>query len=108
MIESADAVISVCEMNHSPLWANKLPKDGNMKDFLKDDILGKRRQDLPTYYRINGGIYICKTRKLLEEETYYIKDNIYAYKMDRMVSLDIDDKDDFEISEIIAKSRYTN
>lgn len=27
--KNADAVVSVCEMDHSPLWSNTLPQDGN-------------------------------------------------------------------------------
>ncbi|MDC1038373.1 acylneuraminate cytidylyltransferase family protein, partial [Candidatus Marinimicrobia bacterium] len=76
------AVISVCETDHSPLWANKLSKDVSMVGFLKDETLNKRSQDLETYYRLNGAIYICKSEKLLEEKSFFLKENIYAYKMD--------------------------
>ena len=60
-------------MDHSPLWSNTLPKDGNMSNFLKDEILNKRSQDLEKYYRLNGAIYICKTSKLLEEKSFILK-----------------------------------
>ena len=69
--KNADSIISVCEMDHSPLWSNTLPKDGNMSNFLKDEILNKRSQDLEKYYRLNGAIYICKTSKLLEKKVLY-------------------------------------
>lgn len=95
MLKNADAVISVCEMDHSPLWSNTLPKDGDMSNFLRDEIKNKRSQDLESYYRINGAIYICKTERLLEEKTIFVKDNISAYSMDRKTSIDIDDLNDF-------------
>ena len=56
----ADAVISVCEVDHSPLWTNTLPPDHSMAGFLKDDVRGVRSQQLPTYYRLNGSIYFCQ------------------------------------------------
>jgi CMP-N,N'-diacetyllegionaminic acid synthase len=93
--KNADAVVSVCEMDHSPLWSNTLPKDGSMKKFLRDEILNKRSQDLETYYRLNGAIYICKTDKLLENKGFFLKEKIYAYKMDRESSIDIDEEIDF-------------
>ena len=101
--KNADAVVSVCEMEHSPLWSNTLPEDLSMKNFLREDIKGKRSQDLPKYYRLNGAIYICKTDRFLEENTFFIKDNIYAYIMDKMSSVDIDDDFDFKLAEMIIK-----
>ena len=93
--KQADAIVSVCEMDHSPLWSNTLPKDGNMNNFLRDEVLNKRSQDLEKYYRVNGAIYICKTDKLLENKSFFLKDNIFAYIMDRKSSIDIDEEIDF-------------
>ncbi|WP_141053994.1 acylneuraminate cytidylyltransferase family protein [Aliarcobacter cryaerophilus] len=101
--KKADAVVSVCEVDHSPLWSNTLPKDGNMSNFLKDEILNKRSQDLEKYYRLNGAIYICKTEKLFENKGFFLKDNIFAYKMDRESSVDIDEEMDFKIAEVLIK-----
>ena len=99
--KNADAVVSVCEMDHSPLWSNTLPQDGNMNNFLRDEVLNKRSQDLEKYYRINGAIYICKTHKLLEEKSFMLKNDIFAYVMDRKSSIDIDEEIDFKIAEVI-------
>ena len=82
-------------MDHSPLWSNTLPKDGNMNNFLRDEVLNKRSQDLEKYYRVNGAVYICKTDKLLENKSFFLKDNIFAYIMDRKSSIDIDEEIDF-------------
>ena len=99
--KSADAVVSVCEMDHSPLWANKLDENSSMKDFFNKDISNKRSQDLATYYRINGAIYICDVKKLLEEKSFFLKENIYAYKMDKKASVDIDEEIDFKLAELL-------
>lgn len=102
--KNADAIVSVCEMDHSPLWSNTLPKDGNMSNFLKDEILNKRSQDLEKYYRLNGAIYICKTEKLIENKSFFLKDNIFAYIMNRENSVDIDEEIDFKIAEVLIGS----
>lgn len=104
--KDADAIISVCEAEHNPLWCNTLPEDGSMKNFLRKDIINKRRQDLEKYYRVNGAIYICKTEKLLAERSFFLEDNIYAYIMDRKSSVDIDDEVDFKLAEILIKTKY--
>lgn len=99
--KNADAIISVSEMEHSPLWSNTLDNSLSMKGFLDDEILNKRSQDLKIYYRLNGAIYICKTNKLLEEKSFFLKENIFAYKMLAQESIDIDTQLDFLIVETI-------
>ena len=72
-----------------------------MKIFLIEEILNKRSQDLEKYYRVNGAVYICKTDKLLENKSFFLKDNIFAYIMDRKSSIDIDEEIDFEIAKVL-------
>ena len=105
--KKADAVISVCKTSHNPLWSNVLPEDGSMVHFMKDEIKGVRSQDLPTYYRLNGAIYICRTDRLINEKTFFIRDNIYAYEMERKHSIDIDKKIDLIFAEIIYNLSLT-
>jgi len=101
--KNADAIVSVCEMEHSPLWSNTLNDTLSMKGFLKDEVLNKRSQDLEKYYRLNGAIYIVNTDKLLEEESFFLKNNIFAYIMDRKYSIDIDEKIDFDIATVLSQ-----
>ncbi len=98
--KNADAVVSVCEMDHSPLWSNTLDESLSMQGFLRDEVLNKRSQDLEKYFRLNGAIYICKTEKLLKEKSFFLKENIYAYKMDRERSIDIDEEIDLKMAEL--------
>ncbi|HIP55891.1 MAG TPA: acylneuraminate cytidylyltransferase family protein [Arcobacter sp.] len=97
----ADAIVSVCEMEHSPLWSNTIGENGSMNNFLKDEVLNQRSQDLDTYFRLNGAIYICKVDKLLSEKSFFLKENIFAYKMNRDKSIDIDEVIDFKIAECL-------
>ena len=99
--KNADSVVSVCKTDHSPLWSNILPSDGSMSNFVKDDIRNTRSQDLGVFYRLNGAIYICNTNKLLDEKSFFLKDNAFAYKMDRDVSIDIDRAIDLKIAETL-------
>ena len=58
----ADGVVSISECEHSPLWANSLPENFSMKNFIRPELVGKRSQDLPKYYRLNGSIYISDSK----------------------------------------------
>lgn len=102
--KNADAVISVCEMEHSPLWSNTLDKDGVMDNFLRDKVKNKRSQDLEKYYRLNGAIYICRTDKLLKHKSFFLKKNTYAYFMNRESSVDIDYEIDLKFASILASN----
>lgn len=103
-LKNADAIISVCEMDHSPLWSNTLDSSLSMSNFLSDEVENKRSQNLKTFYRLNGAIYICKTSKLLKNKSFMLKENIYAYVMDKKDSIDIDEKHDFDLAEVILKN----
>jgi CMP-N,N'-diacetyllegionaminic acid synthase len=100
----ANSIVSVCQSEHSPLWCNTLPDDRSMDGFLSKSIDGKRSQDLKTYFRLNGAIYIVKISKLIKEKTLIPK-NTYAYEMDQFNSIDIDTLYDFICAEAIMKSR---
>lgn len=102
--KNADAVISVTEMEHSPEWANKIPESGSMVGFLKEEVVNKRSQDLDVYYRLNGAVYIIKTKKFLEFGGFFIHSNIYSYEMDRFSSIDIDTLVDFKFAEFVLSN----
>lgn len=103
MNKNADAIISVCETEHSPLWSNVLKEEKSLVGFLKPEHINTRSQDLECYYRLNGALYICDVQKLLDENTFFIKNNIYAYEMNQMDSVDIDTELDFLTAEAIVK-----
>lgn len=103
--KDAEGIISVCEMEHSPLWSNTLSEDKSMEHFLKEEVLNKRSQDLETYYRLNGAIYIAKIDKFLENGSFFLKNNIFAYEMEQQHSIDIDTKIDFLFAELLLKEQ---
>lgn len=100
----ANAVISVCEAEHSPLLANTL--DGTLSmDGFRRESLSVRRQELPTYYRINGAIYLVDIAFLRESQDVCRK-GCYAYVMDKKRSVDIDDQYDFDFAEYLIDRGY--
>lgn len=102
--KKATSIISVCECEHNPLLSNTLSKDCKMIDFLDKNIINKRSQDLETYYRINGAIYIIHNDAFIKEKAFYSKENTYAYVMQQKYSVDIDTILDFKIAEILLKN----
>ena len=104
----ADAIISVCETNHNPQWSNTLQNNLSMNTFISKNIINNRSQDLKTYYRLNGAIYIAKTDKLLQEKTFFLKANSFAYIMSHKSSVDIDTTFDLEFANFLIKNKQGN
>lgn len=99
--KNANAVVSVCEAEHSPLLCNNIQPDLNMDHFIKKNI---RRQDLDTYYRLNGAIYLLRTEYFLQYRYFYHSES-YAYIMDKRSSVDIDDIYDFKLAQALLEEK---
>lgn len=101
--KKADAVVSVCEVEHPIHWNGVLPDNKDMSQFLTDIVVKSRSQDLQIYYRLNGAIYICDTEKFLEEGCVFLKENIFSFLMNKEISIDIDDQFDFKVADCLMK-----
>ncbi|MGR5064416.1 acylneuraminate cytidylyltransferase family protein [Photobacterium sp. DNB22_13_2] len=94
-------VVSICECEHTPLWCNTLPDDKAMGDFLRPSLLGKRSQDLPQYYRLNGCIYAFDVVSFKMNKGTFYSDTVKAYIMPSERSVDIDTQVDFCFAETL-------
>lgn len=93
-----NAISSVCEVDHSPLWCMTLDNTKSLNVFRKKSI-NLPRQKMPTYYRLNGAIYI---RRIKYHGNITLEDdNEIAYVMDRASSIDIDTAQDFDLAEYL-------
>lgn len=100
--KNAGFVAAVCEADHPPVWANMLTPDQSLENFIDEQYAGKPRQSLPTYYRINGALYIARTDYLMHHDNNY-GEGSYAVVMSKENSIDIDDLMDFIAAETILE-----
>ena len=100
--KDATGVVSLCEVEHSPLACNTLPKDNSLNGFIDINKVG-RRQDMGVFYRINGAIYIQRKDLLMKGDSIY-SEGSYAYVMDKRHSVDIDDEMDFLMAKTILEN----
>lgn len=101
--KKANAVVSLCEVDHSPLYTGLVSENLRIDNFLSKYI-SYRRQDLPKYYRLNGAIYLSDIDYFLRYKNFY-EEKCFAYIMDKRRSVDIDDEFDFELASFILSSR---
>lgn len=98
----ADFVVSVCECEHSPLWAGIIDSDLRLDNFITEEAKRACRQDLPTYYRLNGAIYMGKVEPFLHNKSFLGRNSI-AYIMNQEESIDIDNEMDFKLAEALIR-----
>ncbi len=101
----ADAVTSVCELDHSPLWSMTLDENQSLREF-RQQLANVPRQILPQYYRLNGAIYIRKI-VYMDNSVELLSENEFAYVMSRKHSVDIDTMDDFIMAKVFMENITT-
>ena len=100
--KEADFVVSVCECEHSPLWSGTLDESLSLDGFIKEDVKRTCRQELPSFYRLNGAIYMGKTKAFCDNRNF-LGTNGFAYIMTQEESVDIDSRLDFTIAELLMQ-----
>ena len=98
-------VVSVSEVDHPIEWVNTLPSNKSLKNFIKKGNLGKRSQDFPKRYIINGAIYIIRVEDFINKQSLILEKNSYAYVMPKSRSIDIDNINDLKLAEFLFKNQ---
>lgn len=89
------SLLSVSLVDDHPILIRTINSQGELKNLLNINST-VRRQDFPTYYKVNGAIYINKIDEDFNEKTS-LNDNIYSYIMEKKYDLDIDEPFDLEL-----------
>lgn len=94
----AEAVVSVCKLEHPLEWCAELGPQGSMEKFGETLNTQKRSQELVQRYRLNGAIYIYDIKALNAAAGFFYNDKTYAYEMDIPSSTDVDTHNDFMLA----------
>jgi len=92
------SLVSVCEIGHPIEWTGTIDSQGHLLGL--DIQPGRRSQDYPPRYRLNGAIYFAPIPTLRAARTF-LGPGLRAYVMPRLRSLDIDTAADFAICEAL-------
>lgn len=91
-----DSIVSVKKVTEHPEWVYKT-NNVYLKKFIKSNKFLKS-QDIPVKYIINGALYLVKTR-ILEKQKNIITEKTGYYEMPWLRSIDIDNENEFSLSE---------
>lgn len=100
------AVTPVCEVH--PYFMFELGQSGKLRPFIEIKDRPLRRQDLPVFYRINGGLYVTRRehfRDISPQAPIFDFEDSIAYIMDGVSSVDINDYLDFQRAELLLREK---
>lgn len=99
--KKANCVISVSEAQVHPWWMNTLDDEMKMDSFLREEAY-KNRQELPTFYQLNGLVFAATWNHIKEAKSWY-GTNSYAIITPNSRSVDIDNPTDLEMARILLR-----
>lgn len=101
--EKFDFLVSVSDAHKPTTLTRQIDEDESLKNF-KLDYSNYARQQYHPEYSPNGAIFSAKPKAYLEQKHFY-GEKCIAYFMDKEVSVDIDDRLDFEYFYFILQQR---
>ena len=96
----ARMLVSVAKLRKHPMFMYEIV-DLRLKSFFKSEKQ-LRRQEMPPAYEHNGAIYISEIDYLRDRRSY-CTDDVLAFEMDKLSSLDIDEVEDIEYAEFLIR-----
>lgn len=93
-IDKFDFLVSVSYAHKPTTLTRVIDEDESLKNF-QLDYSNYARQNYHPEYSPNGAIFVAKPDSYLEQKHFY-GEKCIAYFMDKSVSIDIDDRQDFE------------
>ena len=95
-----ESAVSVCEVSEHPYWMKSMDAFNRLKPIIENAPKVTRRQDLPQVFKLNGAIYLAKS-KWLKQKGDLLSSETIAYLMPTDRSVDIDSKQDWLFAEFL-------
>ena len=94
------SVVSVIENKN--FFKSLYKKKITLLPFFNNNLITKNRQNLKKIYSPNGAIYIFYSKDFIKNKKLSFINSGY-YLMNRIDSIDIDDKEDYELAKYLSK-----
>lgn len=101
----AYSVVSVNKTGYIPGRVNTLPENSYMNEFVEEAKVHQNRQDLQSYYELNGAVELIRWDVMKKNWNWY-GDHSYPYVIPAPYGLDIDNMMDFRFAQFLIKEGY--
>jgi len=95
-------VVSVSELHIGYKWLLEI-KNQKLRFISENNLENTRTQDQKKAYMLNGAINSYKAEVILKSKIYNFNDNCFPLIMDKITSMEIDDKADLELVDLYMK-----
>lgn len=103
LFDDYDSVVSVSEFDKPISSLRKLDSNGVMSPVVSVDNFEVQRQEIKEpIYVVNGSIFVSNTEHLKRAKSFH-RGRVRAYKMDKHISVDINDMSDWAMAEAILR-----
>ena len=107
IINKNDFILSITKSNKSPNF-NIVKKVGNKIELLeKNDLFLINRQASKKIFYLTTIVYACRSEFILTIKRSYWEGNVKFIEIPKIRSIDIDDKDDFDLAEFVHKKNLS-
>lgn len=93
------AVVGISPTHAHPMWALKMEGD-YLVPYMPEQGFGKRSQDLPPAYVVNGGFYLISPAELRASKSFVGEKTLPLLMESPQESLDIDTEWDWKLAEV--------
>jgi len=91
--KTAPAAVSVVKVDKNPYWMYSIETDLRLRPLITTEERPTRRQSLPSYYALNGAVFVARTEWLIKTGDFVGPETV-AYIMPADRSVDIDTERD--------------
>ena len=101
---TADGVIGVSKPEFNPIWTCVIEQGGWMTGLLGDSQEFGSRQEVPPVYRINGSLYLWRSKFIRAHENSWRAEGKYLmHEIPEARAMSIDDADQFHKAEVLVE-----
>jgi len=99
----ADGIIGVSQPDFNPIWHCVVDREGWMTNLIEMGDRFNRRQDVPPVYRINGSLYLWRTRFVHQERGNWRRGQLLMYEIPEARAIHIDELAEFEKADLLIR-----
>ncbi len=102
---TAHGVIAVSRPTFNPFWVGVVEKDGAMVPAFDTSKNYERRQDVPTFRRINGALYVWRRDHVVNHKGPWHEHRHLSLEIPESRAFSIDDLYEFQVAELLLGSK---
>lgn len=99
----ADGVVACSRPDFNPFWVGCVSEQGVLRAAFDGAADFSRRQQVPTFYRINGSLYLLRRQFLIAGATHVLHGRMLLLETPELRAMAIDDNTQFQVAELLVR-----